>query len=330
MERKFIRDFLENETISSFFVVFSKDLRKTKADKEYLDLTLMDKSGSINAKIWDNVDNFAPKFEKGDAVAVKASVTSFNNELQLKIDSIRRAILEQDQAYGFDFNDLIPSTDKDIQQMWTEVMEGIETLENPYLKQLTKNIYLENEEALRVHPASMILHHAFRGGLLEHTHSMLKMAEGICRNYSDLDRDLIISGVLLHDIGKLQELEPNLVTNYTDSGNFIGHVVLGRDMLREAIARIEQFPEILKLKMEHIILAHQGKLEWQSPREPLFPEALLVYYIDEIDTRINQMRREIESDSTEGNWTNKNNYFHRALYKGSLSEYPGDSNDPGK
>lgn len=320
MERKFIRDFQENETVSSFFVVFSKDLRRTKNDKEYLDLTLMDRSGTINAKIWDNVDNFAPKFEKGDAVAVKAAVTSFNNELQLKIDDIRRVIPDQDRAYGFDLMNLIPTTDKDIQQMWTEVLESIETLENPYLKQLTQTIYREHEEALRVHPASMILHHAFRGGLLEHTHSMLKMAEGICRNYTDLDRDLIISGVLLHDIGKLQELEPGLSTSYTDSGNFIGHVVLGRDMLREAIAKIENFPEILQLKMEHIILAHQGKLEWQSPREPLFPEALLVYYIDEIDTRVNQMKREIESDTTEGNWTNKNNYFHRALYKGDPLE----------
>ncbi len=320
MERKFIRDFQENETISSFFVVFSKDLRKTKADKEYLDLTLMDRSGTVNAKIWDNVEIFAPRFEKGDAVAVKASVTSFNNDLQLKIDDIRRVIPEQDRAYGFDLTNLIPTTDKDIEQMWREVLESIETLENPYLKRLTQAIYREHEEALKLHPASMILHHAFRGGLLEHTHSMLKMAEGICGNYSDLDRDLVISGVLLHDIGKLQELEPGLSTSYTDCGNFIGHVVLGRDMLREAIAKIENFPEILQLKMEHIILAHQGKLEWQSPREPLFPEALLVYYIDEIDTRINQMKREIETDTTEGNWTNKNNYFHRALYKGDRLE----------
>ena len=320
MERKFIKDFQENMPVSAFFVVFSKSFRKTKTDKEYLDLTLMDKSGTINAKIWDNVDSITPKFEKGDPVAVKAFITSFNNELQLKIDSIRKVIPEQDRDYGFNYEDLIPSTKKDIQQMWADIQDGISSIKNSHLRQLVQSIYSEYEEALKTHPASMILHHAFRGGLLEHTHSMLNIAEGICRNYSELDCDLIVSGVLLHDIGKLKELEPGLATNYTDSGNFIGHIVIGRDILLNAISKIDGFPELLKLKMEHIILSHQGKLEWQSPKEPMFPEALIVYFIDEIDTRINQMTREIESDKTEGDWTNKNNYFHRPLYKGKNTE----------
>lgn len=320
MERKFISDFQENMTVSAFFVVFSKDIRKTKAEKEYLDLTLMDKSGTINAKIWDNVDSVSPKFEKGDPVAVKAYVSSFNNELQLKIESIRRAIPEQDRDFGFDYDDLIPSTKKDIQQMWTNIQTGISSIQNLYIRQLVQSVYNEHENVLKTHPASMILHHAFRGGLLEHTHSMLNIAEGICRNYSELDRDLIVSGVLLHDIGKLKELAPGLATSYTDSGNFVGHIVIGRDILLDAIAKIDGFPDLLKLKMEHIILSHQGKLEWQSPKEPMFPEALLVYFIDEIDTRINQMKREIESDTTEGDWTNKNNYFHRPLFKGKDTE----------
>lgn len=320
MERKFICDFQENMTVSAFFVVFSKDIRKTKTDKEYLDLTLMDKSGVINAKIWDNIDSASPKFEKGDPVAVKAFVSSFNNELQLKIESIRRVIPEQDRDFGFNLDDLIPSTKKDVQVMWTDIQQGINSIKNKYIQQLVRLIYSENEETIKTHPASMILHHAFRGGLLEHIHSMLNIAKGICQNYSDLDCDLIISGVLLHDIGKLKELQPGLATSYTDSGNFVGHIIIGRDIILEAISKIDGFPELLKLKMEHIILSHQGKLEWQSPKEPMFPEALLVYFIDEIDTRINQMKREIESDVTDGNWTNKNNYFHRPLFKGKTSE----------
>ena len=135
-----------------------------------------------------------------------------------------------------------------------------------------------------------------------------------------MDRDLVLSGVLLHDIGKIKELEPGLATNYTDSGNFVGHIVLGRDIVLDAISKIDGFPEMLKLKMEHIILSHQGKLEWQSPKEPSFPEALIVYLIDEMDTRLNQMTRELESDNSEGNWTNKNNYFRRPLYKGNHTE----------
>jgi len=166
----------------------------------------------------------------------------------------------------------------------------------------------------------MILHHAFRGGLLEHTHSMIKIAGAVCQNYPDMERDLIISGVLLHDIGKLVELEPGLATDYTDAGNFVGHIVLGRDILLKGISQIEDFPELIKLKMEHIILSHQGKLEWQSPKEPMFPEALVVFFIDELDTRINQMNREIESDKSDGLWTSKNNYFHRPLFKGEETD----------
>ncbi len=316
MERKFSKDLQENMPVSGFFAVFSKDLRKTKADKEYLDLTLMDKTGSINAKIWDKVNEFSNKFEKGDPVAVKAYVTSYNNELQLKIDSIRRVILDQDKDFGFNYADLIPTTEKDIEKMWDEIQSAIQSIENRNIKRIVLDIYGEHKETIKTHPASMILHHAVRGGLLEHTHSMLNIADGICKNYSELDRDLVISGILLHDIGKLVELEPGLATTYTDSGNFVGHIVLGRDILLKSISKIDDFPELLKLKMEHMILSHQGKLEWQSPKEPMFLEALVVYYIDEIDTRINQMKREIESDKTEGDWTSKKNYFHRPLYKG--------------
>jgi len=316
MERKFIQDFQENSVISGYFAVFSKDVRKTKTDKDYLDLTLMDKTGSINAKIWDNIENFNGIFEKGDAVAVKGQITSYNNELQLKIESIRRVNPDQDKAYGFTFADLMPGTEKDIDELWLDIQNTIESLNNQYLKSLVHNIFSEHEEQLKTHPASMILHHAWRGGLLEHIHSMKNIAEGVCRNYTELDRDLVICGVLLHDIGKLIELESGLATTYTDSGNFVGHIVLGRDILLKAISKIDNFPELLKLIMEHILLSHQGKLEWQSPKEPMFLEALVVYYIDEIDTRINQMKREIRSDKTDGDWTSKKNYFHRTLYKG--------------
>ncbi|MCK4715720.1 MAG: hypothetical protein KAT54_02855, partial [Candidatus Marinimicrobia bacterium] len=190
MERKFIKDFQENMPVSGFFAVFSKDLRKTKADKEYLDLTLMDKTGSINAKIWDKVNEFSNKFEKGDPVAVKAYVTSYNNELQLKIDSIRRVILDQDKDFGFNYADLIPTTEKDIEKMWDEIQSAIQSIENRNIKRIVLDIYGEHKETIKTHPASMILHHAVRGGLLEHTHSMLNIADGICKNYSELDRDL--------------------------------------------------------------------------------------------------------------------------------------------
>jgi 3'-5' exoribonuclease len=145
---------------------------------------------------------------------------------------------------------------------------------------------------------------------------MLQLADYVCRVYKEADRDLVVTGVILHDLGKLRELSPGVNIGYTDEGNFVGHLVIGRDMFLEEVREIPDFPETLQVKMEHIILAHQGKLEWASPREPKFLEAMLVYHIDEIDTRVAQYKKAVEDDESEGNWTDKRNYFSRILYKG--------------
>ncbi len=316
MSKKYIKDLHEGDLVSSYFGVLIKSLRKTKTDKDYLDLILIDRTGRINAKVWDKIENVKDSFEKGDAVAIKGQVVSFNEEIQIKVDSIRCVDLEIDKKYGFNFLDLFPTTEKNIDKMWNEVQEFIQSIQDPYLKSVVSDIYSKFEDLIKIYPASMMLHHPFRGGLLEHIHSMSKLAVPICENYPELNRDLVLSGILLHDIGKLRELEPDLATSYTDEGNFIGHIVLGRDILLEAISRIDNFPEILKLKLEHIILSHQGKYEWQCPKEPEFLEALIVYFIDVMDTRVNQMKNEIELDNTDGDWTSKKNYFHRPLYKG--------------
>lgn len=316
MAKKFIADFSENESISGYFGVVSKSIRKTKTGADYLDLTLVDRTGKINAKIWDKTDEFKDKFNLGDAVAVKGQIVSFNDELQIRVDQIRKATEELDKQYGFDLSDIIPRTSKNIDQMWNEIRDISESISDPFMRMLVANIYEKYEQPLRKHPGSLVLHHAYLGGLLEHIHAMSRLGVSICENYPELNRDLVLTGVLLHDIGKLKELNFTPVTNYSDVGNFIGHIVLGRDILIEEAARIDNFPELLRLKLEHIILSHQGKLEWQSPKEPMFLEALAVYYIDEIDTRINQMKNEIESDTSDANWTSRNNYFRRVLYKG--------------
>jgi len=202
--------------------------------------------------------------------------------------------------------------------MWQKLLDLINSLENGYLKKILLNILTKYEDELKTHPAAMKLHHAFRGGLLEHTHNMVQLADYVCRVYPEARRDLVIGGVILHDIGKLRELAPGVNINYTDEGNFIGHLVMGRDIFREEVLDIPDFPEDLRIKMEHIILAHQGKLEWASPREPKFLEAMLVYHIDEMDTRVAQCKKAVEDDESEGNWTDKRNYFSRILYKGKV------------
>jgi len=317
MSKIFIKDLKENDAVESFFGVHNKTLRLTKDDKPYLDLTLADRSGKINAKIWEDADKNSALFERGDAVKVRGRVTFFNEEIQLKVEKIRRVIPEKDQSDGYIFEDLVPVTTKNLEQMWQTVQAEIQTISNPHLKKVVSEIYATYADQLKIHPGSMTLHHAYRGGLLEHITAMLQIARGLHSVYPELDFDLIITGILLHDIGKLIELQSGMVTTYTDAGNFIGHLVLGRDIVREACLKLEGFPEILRLKLEHIILSHQGRYEWQSPREPLFQEALVVYYIDEIDTRIQQMKNDLAADVNDGNWTAKGGYFRRSLYKGS-------------
>ena len=320
MSKQFISELKEGDIVSSFFGVFKKAILKTKTANEYIDITLMDSTGIINAKVWDNVESVKKMFGQGEAVAVKGQVVEFKEELQIKVNHIRRVEFDADKNYGFSFADLIPSTNKDVDSMWNEIQGFIQTIENPHLKDVVNDIFSNNIKVLKEYPASMILHHAYRGGFLEHLHSMSKLAIAVGDIYEEIDSDLLLTGVLLHDIGKLKELETGLITSYTDEGNFIGHLVLGRDMLLDAISKIDNFPEILKLKLEHIILSHQGKYEWHSPKEPSFLEALMVYLIDETDTRLNQMKRDIETDTTDGDWTSKKNYFRRPLYKRKASE----------
>ncbi len=320
MAKNLIKDFQSGEIITGYFGVYSKSIRSTKNDKLYLDLILVDKTGKINAKMWDNTSEVQDKFFAGDAVAIKGTVHQYQDKLQMKVNFIRLVDEEEDKKYGFDWEDLILCTQKDVEKMWSEITETIESLNNKYIKEVVSNIYSENAEKLKTYPAAQILHHAYRGGLLEHTHAMTLVARSICQVYPDIDQDLVIAGVLLHDIGKLKELSPGVAIKYSDEGNFIGHLVLGRDILRDQINKIEDFPLELRYKLEHIILAHQGKYEWASPREPGFIEAQVVFHIDELDTRIKQMGKAISSDSSENFWTTKRNYFNRPLYKGNISE----------
>ena len=315
MSKIFVKDLKAESKIKTFFGVAKKSIRKTKDGKTYLDVDLIDRSGRINAKMWDNADKYKDLFVEGDSVAIEGTVILFSNKLQLKIFKIR-SVIDEDEKYGYKINDIIPTSLKNIDQMWQDLNEYAESLTNGYLTKILLNIFNKYEEEFKSHPAAMVLHHAFRGGLLEHTHNMVQLADYVCKVYPDADRDLIVAGVILHDIGKLRELAPGVNINYTDEGNFIGHLVMGRDIFLEEVKDIPDFPNDLKIKMEHIILAHQGKLEWASPREPKFLEAMLVYHIDEMDTRVAQCKKAIDDDVSEGNWTDKRNYFSRILYKG--------------
>ncbi len=309
-----IEDFSANKTVNGFYLVREKHLRKKQNGEPYLSVVLTDKTGSISGNIWDSIREIEPLFEKGDPVAMKGIVKEWQDSLQVTIQYIKKASDAILQSYNQSIVDLLPATSKSIDSMWEEIQSIIQSIDEPF-SSLVSAIFAEHEEKIKSYPASMKLHHAVYGGLLEHVSSGAKIAEFIAKHYEDVDRNLFLTGILLHDIGKITELSGPGDTEYTDEGNFIGHIVIGRDIVKKAMEEMVDFPRELQWKIEHMILAHQGKLEWGSPKKPAFLEAFLVHFIDEMDARVNQIQASIENDIQQGNWTSLQNYFRTALWK---------------
>ncbi len=319
-----IKNFKRNTRIQGFFLVREKHLRSTRTNKPYLQLILQDNSGSIEAKVWEDVPAFEKSFDEGDAVVIKGRVSEYAERLQLEIEDIGKASPEKHADYGFDLAKLIPASKHNVSQMWQALGKIIRQMDNPHLKTLVSSIYKEKAELIKNHPASMRLHHAWLGGYLEHVLSMAKIGVELGRHYG-VDQSLLLTGIMLHDIGKLEELNSAQKPGYTDAGKLLGHIILGRDLTRSAIAEIDGFPAALQLKVEHMILSHQGKYEWQSPKQPKFKEALLLHHIDALDARMNMMDVAMDQDQESGSWTNRFNYFRLSLLKGDLTDLEADT-----
>ncbi len=318
-----INKFVEGNRIQGFYLCVEKHLRHTRSGDLYLDLLLRDRTGVVTAKVWDKVEEYSQKFDQADPVAISGVIESFQERLQLVVKKINRATIQHYARYGYDPALIVPASAHDPQEMWQEIVTIIRTIKHRHLKKLVSLIYRTNKERLLIMPASMTIHHDYRSGFLEHVLSMVKVGQFLSSHYQ-VDKDLLITGILLHDIGKLRELSGELESRYTDEGNFIGHIIIGYDIVREAITAIDDFPGELRLKLEHMILAHQGMPEWDSPRKPAFKEALLLHMIDNLDAKFNLMGKLLEKDQNDGRWTDIRNYFHTALYKGdNAADKPG-------
>lgn len=301
----------ENKVITSQFVVVSKQIKAKKNGEPYLALTLGDRSGSVDAKMWDNVEEFLNAFEQDDFVKVKGLINKYNNRWQLTIHKIRRMGDSE-----VDFSDYLPKTTKNIDELWAKVGEFVETMEQPQLKQLLK-LFMADEEIAKAYkdaPAAKTLHHAFIGGLLDHVVSLFTSCDLIVRNYPMVNRDLLFTGVFLHDIGKIHELTYARSFGYSTEGQLLGHMIIELEMLHKKIAMIENFPPELKILIEHLIISHHGEYEFGSPKLPMFPEALMLHYMDDLDSKMEAMRaqfaREAENDSP---WTTYNSSLARPL-----------------
>jgi len=278
------------DAVQGFALVRRRDLRQDKGGRDYLDLELADASGAIAAKAWSDSAALAQEFAAHDYVKFRGQVQSYKEQLQLRLENCRR-VVEADRQEGFDEALLIPTTKEDLDALWQRLEGLLEAhLARPLARRLAAETLAAHGVALRVHPAAKAIHHAFRGGLLEHVVSMLGLAVRICDHYPELDRDLVVLGVLFHDLGKLLELGAMPVNDYTPVGRLVGHIILGRDLLRERCAAIEEFPEELRLQLEHLVLSHQGRKEFGSPVEPMTPEAIVLHMVDDLDSKLAVLR----------------------------------------
>ena len=311
MKQFFVKDAAshENQVITSYFLVSSKQIKPKKSGEIYLSLTLCDRSGQIDAKMWDNVADAVNGFEQDDFVKVKGLVNKYSNRFQLTIHKLRRT-----DDSEIDYCDYLPKTTKNVDELWGIVGSYVASFQNVQLKLLLEAFMGDPQiaEAYRQAPAAKSLHHAFIGGLLEHVVSLMKLCETVAALYPQINRDLLLAGAFLHDIGKIYELNYQRSFSYTTRGQLLGHMIIELEMLHEKIALVPDFPAELKILIEHLIISHHGKYEFGSPKLPMFPEALMLHYLDDLDSKMESMRAHFERDS-DAEWTGYNASLGRTL-----------------
>ena len=301
----------ENKIITTSFVVVSKQVKPKKSGEPYLALILGDRTGQLEAKMWDNVEDAIDIFEQEDFVKVKGLLNKYKNRFQITIHKIRR--LGESEV---DFSDYLPKTTKDIGELWQTLATFVASFQNAHLRLLVEAFMSDPEiaEAYRNAPAAKTLHHAYIGGLLDHVVSLFRSCDLMCRNYPQINRDLLLTGAFLHDIGKIHELTYNRSFSYTTRGQLLGHMIIELEMLQAKLAQFADFPAELKTLVEHLIISHHGEYEFGSPKLPMFPEALMLHYLDNLDSKMESMRAHFEREAaSDGPWTGYNSSLSRPL-----------------
>jgi 3'-5' exoribonuclease len=300
-----------------FFLCAAKERRTGQSGAEFLVLLLQDSSGQVTAKLFDDVPRYNAQFEAGEFVRVEAQGSVYNGRVQLVISAIRRVYPDQDRREGFDEDDCILSAPRAIDEMWRELNARAGAVEDPHLKVLLARVLSDHGGRLRDWPAAQSIHHAYRGGFLEHVVKMAEIGTTIARAYG-ASADLVLAGVILHDIGKLEELDwsPG-ATSYTRDGNLVGHIGLGLIIVRDAVRGISGFPDELRAQLEHLVMSHHGSREHGSPVEPKTAEAFILAMVDDLDAKLNQVRRAVQEDPDDSEFTGWHKRLGRVLYKGS-------------
>ena len=293
-----LANFDEGKHFDGFFLVLLKQQRTTKTNKPYLNLILGDKTGQLEARIWEPGDpRIAKDFEKGDIVKARGTASRFDDRLQMKVDQLRLA-----QPAEVDKMDMMPSTTYDVAALWSQLLGFVESFTEPNLKLLLTTLLADPAlaQAYREAPAARQLHHAWLGGLLEHVVSLCTLADRVAPQYPILHRDLLLTGVILHDIGKVRELSWEIGFEYTVEGTLLGHIQMGTALAEQTMDSLPGFPPKLKMLVLHMILSHHGKLEFGSPKLPMIPEALVLNFVDDLDAKMQAMQGEFDKCLREG------------------------------
>lgn len=298
-----------------FFLCSYKELRTGRSGGEFLFLTLQDATAQVVAKLLADVDRYKHEFEAGDYVRVEGRGSIYSGQIQLVLSTIRRVNRDQDRAQGFREEDCILSAPRPIDEMWAELQEHLRGVKNEHIRVLLNRMVTDHEAQLRVWPAAQQIHHAYRGGFLEHLTKMAEVGRFVTNAYG-ANWDLVFAGIVLHDIGKLHELAyDGGSANYTRDGNLVGHIGIGLMMVREAANAISGFPEDLRAQIEHMVASHHGLREYGSPVEPKTVEAFILASIDDLDAKLNQVRKAIKEDPSDEEFTAWHKRLGRVLYK---------------
>ena len=324
MKSVYVSGLQPNQLVTSTFLVLVKDVRQKKTGEPYLSLTLGDRTGELDAKMWDNVAEVLETFDRDDFIKVKGLLQIYQNRPQLTVHKMIRV-----DDTEVDIADFLPASKRDPDEMMAELRDVIASLGNPHLKALVEALFADEEIArrFRLAPAAKAIHHAFLGGLVEHVLSLCHLCRLISPHYKDVDPDLLLAGAILHDIGKIYELSYDRSFLYSMEGQLLGHIVIALRMIDEKLRGLPDFPPRLRTLLEHMILSHHGELAFGSPKVPLFAEALLLHHLDNLDSKMECVRASVEKDrNVSGVWTTYCAALDRILLK--KAKYLEDRPEP--
>ncbi len=309
-----VKDIQADTRVSGFYVAKTKRLGLTKKGDPFLSITLSDRTGDVESRVWENAEAFSSCFNEGDILDIQGYASSYRNQIQLTLTDLK---VSKDELDPYLFLETAPH---DIRAMMRSLRAILKEIRDPHLRTLVETFLSDRVflDGFKKAPAAKNFHHGYIGGLLEHTLSVCKLAKSVADHYPQLDKDLMITGAFLHDIGKIKEFRSHTTIEYTDEGRLLGHLALGIAMLDEKMERVKRFPIDMALRLKHLILSHHGQYEFGSPKRPKFLEAFALHFIDDIDAKINGLGRFMEQDKQAGTWTDFNRMFERYLLKGRI------------